>query len=779
MYKYRDTSRINADPQTVSGDIVTIENKEDLLEVDVVNIMLEPIQEGSGTPSPDNVRPISGRTEVETVVSPTTSAEDGTTYTTALGRTVYGGTLEQVGGELDDSYGYADLGDWDWGYSASGSTVSPYFYANVRSLGLKRLGPFGTTVHHIVCSNYATVARNTTYFVNGTICADGDANEVQQIQIKDDRFTDATSFKQAMSGVQLVYELATPQTYQLTPTEVELLLGNNNVWSEDGEVSVTYALDISKLATLPAEAVSIDGTYIENVVEGYRTLYVKGRESLGTELNTYSVGTSDGEKVKGRRYPARVLTVGFQLLAPTDSDFRLRFNQLNNILSIGEADFVFNDEQDKFFTGYPVMDASVEAGRNNVTGEWQIYCAYPFKRSIAVTTLSSEDDTGVVIGNNSATFTFDYTGTQPARPVLRAEFASAKDGGDYTEDGDCGFVAFLDPDENIIQLGNPDVVDLDAMNKNDTVANSDFDTLTDWTASGVSVASITDTYWDQGAGQTQNYALGAGTLSRNTTGAVGFEFDLVHRLCVNAPAQTGTFKAHLMNGDDVVVGFEIVKTGNGTAGKVRYIVNNKVVGTDNIDLAYYNTHFGYCQRTAVYVTQTYYVYVKKKKKKKKVKKTRKVQNGWRYTQSNLNSGISRDGGVVTFSIGNLADRTFKDSDIDTTPVYDIVFEMTGNLHTNALRSASLISKKGVPFAEIPNVFTAGDIVEADCNDANVYLYRNGSAEGHLEPQYGALGNDWEDFELKVGQNIIRAVWSDWVDPTYKPVIKILFNEVYI
>jgi hypothetical protein len=92
---------------------------------------------------------------------------------------------------------------------------------------------------------------------------------------------------------------------------------------------------------------------------------------------------------------------------------------------------------------------------------------------------------------------------------------------------------------------------------------------------------------------------------------------------------------------------------------------------------------------------------------------------------------------------------------------------------------ALIQKAGVPFAEIPNVFTAGDIVEADCNSANVFLYRKGSMTGHLEPQYGALGNDWEDFEIKVGQNAIRTVWSDWVNTNYKPVIKIIFNEVYI
>lgn len=33
-----------------------------------------------------------------------------------------------------------------------------------------------------------------------------------------------------MQGVQFVCELATPQTYQLTPTEVALLKGQNNIW---------------------------------------------------------------------------------------------------------------------------------------------------------------------------------------------------------------------------------------------------------------------------------------------------------------------------------------------------------------------------------------------------------------------------------------------------------------------------------------------------------------------------------------------------------------------
>jgi len=44
---------------------------------------------------------------------------------------------------------------------------------------------------------------------------------------------------------QLVYELATPQTYQLTEAQgVELFKGYNNVWSDAGDMSVTYKADI-------------------------------------------------------------------------------------------------------------------------------------------------------------------------------------------------------------------------------------------------------------------------------------------------------------------------------------------------------------------------------------------------------------------------------------------------------------------------------------------------------------------------------------------------------
>lgn len=52
-------------------------------------------------------------------------------------------------------------------------------------------------------------------------------------------YTDVTTvddFKAAMQSVNFIYELATPFTVQLTPTQIEQLLGVNNVWADTGDV---------------------------------------------------------------------------------------------------------------------------------------------------------------------------------------------------------------------------------------------------------------------------------------------------------------------------------------------------------------------------------------------------------------------------------------------------------------------------------------------------------------------------------------------------------------
>lgn len=102
-----------------------------------------------------------------------------------------------------------DLGTVNWAIN-SASIVGEHFYGFIDSAKFKRLGAFTTTVHNILCSKYVTVARNSSVFVDKTITLDGDSTAVSQIQVKDTAYTDATAFKQAMSGVILYYELASP-----------------------------------------------------------------------------------------------------------------------------------------------------------------------------------------------------------------------------------------------------------------------------------------------------------------------------------------------------------------------------------------------------------------------------------------------------------------------------------------------------------------------------------------------------------------------------------------
>lgn len=564
---------------------------------------------------------------------------------------------------------------------------------------------------------------------------------------------------------------------------------------------------MSKLrADLHYGAVSMDGEFIEDLIPGYQTIMVSGRESISAEIDSYTIGASNGSTIKSTRYPSRELQISFSITGDNPSDLQNKLNQLNNLLSADEYDFVFNDEGDKFFTGKPYINSEFRRNTELVTGVWNIFCAYPFKRSINYITQFPTR-----VENSSAIFEFEYKGTYPAHPVFRAEFAGALEGGEYSDDGDCGFVAFTDTDGNIIQLGNPEIIDLDGTAQAGLLISHIFTDIANWETTGGkawesktisgSVSPneiISDTYWNNGAGQSLKYVkpstFGIAAnwhgpiIFEETVGASNFEINCVHRLCVSDTSQGGSFELGAYRNDEgslkLLAGIVIEKTGNGTSGIVKYIINDKVVGTDAIDLSYYNTNFGYCRRDPVYVQQAYTVTVKKKKKKVKETRYRTVQNGWSCTQSNLNTRITKKGGEITFYVGNLASKTFNVKAVEFLVAHNVSFHFgqSGTMtpfNTNAVHTVDFRGLPGPKFADCQNVFTANDIVEADCNDASVTLFKAGTVEGNDVPMYGALGNDWEDFVLKKGTNVIAAIWSPWVNQNYKPTLKIIYNEVFI
>ena len=172
-------------------------------------------------------------------------------WTTEAG-TVYGGTLDVVTGLLTVDRAMVDLGTMSW------------FYQN--SAGHERFGGTGIrgtvavpvsadVVINAQCSRYKVISSNQSYNHNAGIGISV-TNTDGTIYVYDDAYTDSNAFRTAMSGVQFCYPLATPLTYQLTPTQVAVLTGTNNVWSTGDSVSVTYTKDTGSQATLSGAIVT-------------------------------------------------------------------------------------------------------------------------------------------------------------------------------------------------------------------------------------------------------------------------------------------------------------------------------------------------------------------------------------------------------------------------------------------------------------------------------------------------------------------------------------------
>ena len=195
---------------------------------------INPVQSGSGDPSPSNVRPITGWTGMNVVVSPTLDAQDGTTYPISWADeagTVYGGTLDVTTGLLTVTMASVDLGTLSWTYE------SGTFTAIVSGM----TQPAASVVANLLAPIYKTVSQSFVFSTSKSISA---TNWRSAVIINDSDYNTAAAFKTAMDGVYIVYELATPVTYQLTPTEVLSILGTNNVWVDtNGDVECTYIAD--------------------------------------------------------------------------------------------------------------------------------------------------------------------------------------------------------------------------------------------------------------------------------------------------------------------------------------------------------------------------------------------------------------------------------------------------------------------------------------------------------------------------------------------------------
>ena len=354
-------------------------------------------------------------TDIQCEIGSTATAYEpytGTTTTTALGRTVYGGTVDVVTGVLTVTHEAVDLGTLSWTL-AQASGIN-YFRSAVLS-GAKIAANGQTSA---MCSAYKPISGTSlSYFLSQNNVAWTAPSNISTTNpyacIRDERYSDAAAFKTAVSGVLLVYELATPQTYQLTAQQVELLAGQNNVWADTGDISITYGHDPNKL---------VNPTLFEShpllEVDGYGTISINGEEVVlhnepvgrvqlggGTSYKntiTYTFDQSQFNTGDFITVPDYRRTFQFDMVKPYGSGEIIDFQ----VTSMTAPDYIFSAT--KYQGSLTLLtDASIFSVGTARTDSYNVVGKISYKNSSGTASEADFRATATVAynGNGSVTFT--------------------------------------------------------------------------------------------------------------------------------------------------------------------------------------------------------------------------------------------------------------------------------------------------------------------------------------------------------------------------------------
>ncbi len=499
---------------------------------------------------------------------------------------------------------------------------------------------------------------------------------------------------------------------------------------------------------LPAEAMRFNGSWLENEIPGYRTLYVSGRESILAEITDQEVNTRDGNIYQRRRYKPRTLFVGYQLIAEDSEVFRRSYNKLNALMCTEEAQIVFADEWDKYFVGTIISVGEVPPGRNSVTAEIEIYCADPFKYSLEEqVVVASKTDT-------SAVFAFNYKGSYRTFPVLEAKM-----------NGDNGFVSYLKKDNRIL-IGNEDELDGETRLFSESTVKDDFSNgpLSDWLLNNGGYFNFNAGYIETGTIEQTTTAKGNGIgVTDYGSGSVWHGPSITKIVPEDSSGAycTGTFSLrwnHFFaapNLTDRCV-FQIVLTGYDDSGKK--------INIAGITLYRFSTGANNCEA----------VLFSNNKTLKKITFSRGTDNpisGTDVFQTDIRRAL---GDLITFGLPN-GNYGFYVPEIAGIAVREISIFFgvygDGTPGINQMISTELVVMNVPRLIDQPNLFSKDDEITADCRTGEILV------NGNAALGYGDTANSWEKFYLSPGENYIECVCSPWAAEL--PDYKMRYREVFM
>lgn len=191
----------------------------------------------------------------------------GNTTTTPLGQTVYGGQLNVLTGELTiehvqyvfDGSEQIVAQNTGWGTNVLDNIIKPNINNN--------------TMSDILCDIFSPETPSHVWnHTSDNIIGIAVESDNYKIRFYSSAFVGKTSSEVAteMTGHMLVYPLATPQTVQLTPQEVNSLLGQNNISADTGDIDIVYVKASAPIQPNPTgtptatlKKLGIEGTVFE------------------------------------------------------------------------------------------------------------------------------------------------------------------------------------------------------------------------------------------------------------------------------------------------------------------------------------------------------------------------------------------------------------------------------------------------------------------------------------------------------------------------------------
>lgn len=228
--------------KTVTGNPISVSDAL-AARIQSLSVSLSPIQEGRGDPSPDNVRPITGRNSVTVWREVTYDPSADPALTIQLGQTVYGGTVDVIAGKLTVNWakivlnGTQQISRENWKPQAN-SVGWIYPYDLTRNV----VGT-GAVMQNIKCDTLPSMPFNSLQSINGPGIALA-SNQTYGITVMypDPSLTTASTINAFLAEhpIDVVYELAEPFDIDLTPAQLTTLRGDNTVWSDGDSVEMTY-----------------------------------------------------------------------------------------------------------------------------------------------------------------------------------------------------------------------------------------------------------------------------------------------------------------------------------------------------------------------------------------------------------------------------------------------------------------------------------------------------------------------------------------------------------